>query len=78
MGKRNLRDKITEKEIYQQWIWIKLPSAFKKLILTTKINDNVDENVNIEKERGCQGCGKTSNIIKTPDGHIRDDKDCSI
>ena len=30
-----------------------------KLILTTKLNQNIDENVNIYKKlKECQGCGK--------------------
>ena len=42
-------------------------AAFKSpvgLILTTKIPEGVDENINISKRKQCQGCGKIFNVAK--------------
>ena len=53
--------------------------AYAKLILTTKLNQNIDENVNIYKKlKERQGCGKTFNSVILFNDHIRDDDDCSI
>ena len=53
--------------------------AYSKLILTTKLNRNMDENVNIYKKlKECQGCGKTFNSPKLFNDRIRDDEDRPI
>ena len=53
-------------------------SFFSRLILTAKINNNVDGHVNIQKSKGCQGCGETSTTIKIFNDRVRNGADISI
>ena len=50
-----------------------------KLIITTKINRNIDGNVNIYKKRKeCHGCGAIPNSAKLFSEHIRNGDYCII
>ena len=80
IGTKNKDGKILKKRDVPIMDMAKSTCSFSpKLILTAKVNENVDENINIyKKRRECQGCGKIFNSAKLFGDHIRNGEDCPI